>query len=129
ALDAGEKAEDAVDYEDIEDDDLPEEELGFTADGITAAKGTETDNDWDIMQGLLEGELSGPPVGGDELDDLFGDAPSSPMGEMVGQSNDSSLIFKEDRRGGLSTTALDVASTAKTPVGSVIARERDDHTL
>ena len=51
-LHPGEKADDAVDYEDIDDDDLPEEEAGFAADSIAAAKGIEMGNDWDMMEGV-----------------------------------------------------------------------------
>ncbi|OJD24366.1 hypothetical protein ACJ73_04271 [Blastomyces percursus] len=83
-LEPGEKADDAVDYEDINDDDLPDEELGASTlearDGKTAAVGGEW-GEPEGMEGILTaGDLEQQHPGGDELDDLFGDVPSSPVG-------------------------------------------------
>ncbi|KAF2252672.1 hypothetical protein BU26DRAFT_517251 [Trematosphaeria pertusa] len=77
-LEAGEKADDAIDFEDISDDDLPEEE----------------DADGDVDGGDLR--LSGTTVRDfsgdgheeeDDLADLFGDGGSSPMQERSHHDN------------------------------------------
>lgn len=75
-LETGEKAVDAIDYEDIDDDDLADEEEGGPVRDSRQQKG-------DIggdLEGLLQG---GQPTqqGGDAFDDLFGDVPSSPTGQ------------------------------------------------
>ena len=63
-VDQADKADDAVDYEDVSDDDLPDEEdaTGPSGDnpGLTDDQGTSHDYD-------------------DEVDDLFGEGPSSPF--------------------------------------------------
>ncbi|KIW62899.1 hypothetical protein PV04_09789 [Phialophora macrospora] len=64
-LEQGEKADDAVDYEDIGDDELlPDEEPAQDAQGVTLA---------DLLPGIGESALDGI----DDDDDLFG--PSSPI--------------------------------------------------
>ncbi|KZF22372.1 hypothetical protein L228DRAFT_268840 [Xylona heveae TC161] len=82
-LDPGEKADDAVDYEDIDDDDLADLDEG---DG--AIKPADRDDEEpggldDIMQeGQLpevKEEADGEP---DLYDDLFGEAPSSEIGQQ-----------------------------------------------
>lgn len=96
ALDPGEKADDAIDYEDIEDDDLPEEEGRITTAGPLAEKVDGADNDWGAMQDIFGENEAEQPAGGDELDDLFGDVPSSPPGEKPEQSLDLPGLFDED---------------------------------
>lgn len=90
----GEKAEDAIDYEDFDDDDLPDEEdlPTETAPTATAATATEEEDDgWGDMAAFLGGEEEGEqPKGqeaGDDLDDLFGDVPSSPVDGKVDNAN------------------------------------------
>ncbi|EEP76176.1 conserved hypothetical protein [Uncinocarpus reesii 1704] len=76
-LDPGEKADDAVDYEDIEDDDdLPDEEPSKHPDAED--KTVQQGQGWDSFTQDLDTEFSRQPPG-DELDDLFGDVPSSPV--------------------------------------------------
>ncbi|ODH44758.1 hypothetical protein ACO22_00748 [Paracoccidioides brasiliensis] len=89
-LEPGEKADDAVDYEDIDDDDdLPDEEIGLPHVGDENGKTREVNDEWGAMEGLegflTAGDMEGQPVG-DELDDLFGDVPSSPVGEQKDQN-------------------------------------------
>lgn len=82
-LEIGEKADDAIDYEDFEDDDeLPDEEPVATK-AQQHAELPEVDN-LDALWG--EGGDNAPGVehlfedtGGDDIDDLFGDVPSSPV--------------------------------------------------
>lgn len=67
-LDVGEKADDAIDYGDISDDDLPEEE--------TTEQG---DSSGVHLSGTTIQELSGDAYDeGDGLDDLFGEEDGSP---------------------------------------------------
>lgn len=77
-LDPGEKADDAIDYEDFDDDELPEEEeaaITLPAEGIAA-----TVQEDDAIQGLFDepDDLFGEQIkdgqlADDGLDDLFGD--------------------------------------------------------
>ncbi|EAS35735.3 transcription initiation factor TFIID complex 145kD subunit [Coccidioides immitis RS] len=81
-LDPGEKADDAVDYEDIDDDDdLPDEEPLHGQVTVDTETQEGVDN-WDNFTKSLESELHEQPAV-DELDDLFGDVPSSPVAEGV----------------------------------------------
>lgn len=81
-LEPGEKAEDAVDFEDIDDDDLAEEE----DDELPALAGTNGHcHDSEPLGGLLEDtqdtilpESSNTAQDEADLDDLFRDVPSSP---------------------------------------------------
>jgi hypothetical protein len=66
-LETGEKADDAVDYGDISDDDLPEEE--FEEQG---------DNSALQLSGTTIQDFSGDGFEGDGLDDLFGEEDGSP---------------------------------------------------
>jgi transcription initiation factor TFIID subunit 1, fungi type len=75
-LEKGEKADDAIDYEDISDDDLPEEEeashlLGDEDDGAALSSLTLEQNGLDI----------GPA---DDMDDLFGDGEEDPFADLFG---------------------------------------------
>lgn len=100
-LDPGEKADDAVDYEDIDDDDdLPEEEahLAPTQNGVPPSEAHGE------MKGLLEAEdedLFGEPEDSQEehapeydLDDLFGEGPASPKPDQHDATRD--LFFDEE---------------------------------
>ncbi|KAK2735880.1 hypothetical protein FQN57_001086 [Myotisia sp. PD_48] len=81
-LETGEKADDAVDYEDFDDDELPDEEESAPVGG-PVSHGNKLDELWG---GEAEGEGADGifhEVGGDELDDLFGDIPSSPVENEV----------------------------------------------
>lgn len=80
ALEPGEKASDAVDYEDIEDDDLAEEEADEAVPGAGAVgdwpQGGEAEGLAELDGMLQEGAPNEPGIldGGDgDLDDLFGD--------------------------------------------------------
>ena len=83
----GDKADDAVDYEDIDLDDLPDEESATGEDlgdaNILGDIGAGEDDGLTDLNDLVQD--AGPPVhDGDEdpgfdLDDLFGDVPSSPV--------------------------------------------------
>jgi len=78
-LEVGEKADDAIDFEDISDDDLPEEEFADNQGTMAALQnysGT-------TVQDSGEGEDTDmADLFGDDVDDLFGDGPdqSSPVG-------------------------------------------------
>ncbi|RAK96096.1 DUF3591 domain-containing protein [Aspergillus ibericus CBS 121593] len=98
-LEPGEKADDAVDYEDFDDDELPEEE---ERTGPPARNGLEEADDAD--QGLFEADEEDLFGGGqeeetqqaprDDLDDLFGDGPSSPGPDQADPTRD--LFFEEE---------------------------------
>ncbi|KAG9192008.1 hypothetical protein G6011_10742 [Alternaria panax] len=101
-LDIGEKADDAVDYEDISDDDLPEEEFdsgegaGSTQDfsGTTLQdSGGAVDNE-DVDMDDLFGDNNDD---NDDNDDLFGDDPShSDPVQASTQHEDDPLSSIED---------------------------------
>ncbi len=90
-LDRGEKADDAQDYEDISDDDLPEEEAA--TGGRDDAPGLTDDLDMD-----------------DIGDDLFGEGPSSPFhGEDVLDTFQTNGLGHTSRvGGGLTLPSLDL---------------------
>lgn len=97
-LEAGEKADDAVDYEDIGDDDLPEEEFassggddaGLNFSGTTLQDSGGTLDNGDVDMDDLFGD-------GGAQDDLFGDDPdhSDPARENT-QHKDDPLTSIED---------------------------------
>jgi len=98
-LEIGEKADDAIDYEDIGDDDLPEEEFesgegddaGLTFSGTTLQDSGGALNDEDVDMDDLFGD------NGDNEDDLFGDGPSlSDPVQKPGQHEDDPLNSIED---------------------------------
>ncbi|PGH04653.1 hypothetical protein AJ80_08487 [Polytolypa hystricis UAMH7299] len=95
ALDPGEKAEDAIDYEDIDDDDLPEEEGLPPAGGVATENLEEVDQGWNALDDVFGGQVVEEHAG-DELDDLFGDVPSSPVGESFDQGPDLTSTFEEE---------------------------------
>lgn len=82
------KVDDAVDYEDISDDDLPGEEETT----LKRETGVGADADDDLFDLMNEGEAGGGGGGalGDELDDLFGDM-SDPPAAIVGGELDMGL--------------------------------------
>lgn len=81
-LEPGEKADDAVDYEDIDDDDdLPDEEPAIPLQAVANGKVEEHNDSWDTLTKELQNEAYVQSAE-DELDDLFGDAPSSPVAEV-----------------------------------------------
>ncbi|MCJ1445599.1 MAG: hypothetical protein MMC23_006104 [Stictis urceolatum] len=89
-LSPGEKADDAVDYEDISDDDLAEDEDELPQDRAAspaAQNGMEVDDlfgdDFGGDDGLGE-PAAGNDAPHDELDDLFGGTSSSPPPETNG---------------------------------------------
>lgn len=102
-LEPGEKADDAVDYEDFDDDDLPEEEeraQRMAENGVSHAD----DLDKDLFEAEEDDLFGGPDdheppqhqpqdSAPDELDDLFGDAPASPGPDQVDSTRD---LFEEE---------------------------------
>ncbi|WEW58046.1 hypothetical protein PRK78_003513 [Emydomyces testavorans] len=86
-LEPGEKAEDAVDYEDIsDDDDLPDEELGSGRQEAGDKISQDGPHDWDDFAKELEDEVHKQPAG-DELDDLFGDVSPSPTADAANKTD------------------------------------------
>ncbi|KAK4870868.1 hypothetical protein LT330_000105 [Penicillium expansum] len=103
-LEVGEKADDAIDYEDFEDDELPEEEVaGHPAPALPAV-----DDNQDPFANLgsddaalfgngddLFGEqVEGAPAQDDNLDDLFGEGPFSPP--PAGQDDPTRGLFEDE---------------------------------
>lgn len=88
-LEKGEKADDAVDYEDISDDDLPEEEFG---DASGEDDGFDINNFGDEPpQTSGEGQNNAGDADDIDLDDLFGEDPP----EQDTQDQDAPLISIE----------------------------------
>ncbi|KAL3474571.1 hypothetical protein BJX99DRAFT_260169 [Aspergillus californicus] len=99
-LDPGEKADDAVDYEDFDDDDLPEEEEMSNRKAETGA-GHGLDipqvSDDALFGGaddIFEASERVEQAPTDELDDLFGEEPASPHADQVDTTRD--LFFDEE---------------------------------
>ncbi|KAK2766294.1 hypothetical protein FQN54_007811 [Arachnomyces sp. PD_36] len=96
-LEVGEKADDAVDYEDFDDDDLPDEEdlPAETAPAVAelppSGGGDDFMGDIESFLGVGEEVQQQPQAmeqeAGDDLDDLFGDVPSSPIDEKMEDAN------------------------------------------
>ncbi|KAJ5595902.1 transcription initiation factor TFIID [Penicillium hetheringtonii] len=80
-LDVGEKADDAVDYEDFDDDELPEDE--GTATSLHPRQRTAT-----MILLLISGQE-------DNLDDLFGDEPMSPAAD---QADHTQGLFEDEEQ-------------------------------
>ncbi|KAI4112216.1 MAG: hypothetical protein LQ345_006604 [Seirophora villosa] len=78
-LEPGEKADDAVDYGDLGDDDLADEEDGL---GLTESGRQHGDQIYESLEdfGRTDGRRVTDEAGdlGDEIDDLFGDIPQAP---------------------------------------------------
>src|SRR6201996_9469411 len=89
-LEAGEKADDAIDYEDISDDDLPEEESasGNIVEDLKNGASGDSNNLISGLEGLeaftntQDVDLFGEHED-DGLADLFGDIPSDPVGTQA----------------------------------------------
>ena len=103
-LEVGEKADDAIDYEDFEDDDLPEEEvMGASAPALPAVD----DNGQDPFANLGSDDAAlfgngddifgdqgeGTQAQGDNLDDLFGEDSFSPP---AGQEDHTRGLFEDE---------------------------------
>ena len=107
-LEPGIKADDAIDFEDISDDDLAEDEdLNLETSFSTARAETSFTSHHDVHGSTQDDELAGFMNGdnaeGDGLDDLFGDVPSSPTGLGDGreaeQPNGMDMSFEFDNDG------------------------------
>ncbi|OJJ45376.1 hypothetical protein ASPZODRAFT_134022 [Penicilliopsis zonata CBS 506.65] len=108
-LEPGEKADDAVDYEDIDDDDdLPDEEPASYRPGAAAEDNGIVDDQTvagkDVSDGFddIFGDAGGDAGDGqhapeDDLDDLFGDGPDLPTGQEVDHTRD--LFFDDEEDG------------------------------
>ncbi|CAN9111858.1 unnamed protein product [Alternaria alternata] len=118
-LDIGEKADDAVDYEDISDDDLPDEEFD-SGEGVDSTQnfsgttlqdsGDAVDNE-DVDMDDLFGDNNDD---NDDNDDLFGDDPShSDPVQTSTQHEDDPLTSIEDLvQEGFDTIAKDTPQPA-----------------
>lgn len=123
-LDPGEKADDAIDYEDFDDDELPEEEeaaITLPAEGIAA-----TVQEDDAIQGLFDepDDLFGEQIkdgqlADDGLDDLFGDGTAAEKQEY--QMKD--LFFEE---GGPSAAGTAIPPPAAEPLETVRMDEEEE---
>ncbi|KAJ5702081.1 transcription initiation factor TFIID [Penicillium malachiteum] len=121
-LDVGEKADDAVDYEDFDDDELPEEEDASAPTRLPPPDTSATDPLFADL-GPDDAGLFGPEDdifgdgGGDgaqgqedNLDDLFGDEPTSPP---PGDQVDHTQGLFEDEEPSLSTQPIELPSIAE----------------
>lgn len=91
-LDPGEKADDAVDFGDLSDDDLADDDEDGDHTQETPLEGLQNeDMSWehsvDILPNVHPSDLPNSSAGnGESLDDLFGDIRSSPLAEEAGGS-------------------------------------------
>lgn len=126
-LDIGEKADDAVDYEDISDDDLPDEEFasGEGADSTQNFSGTTLqesggahDNE-DVDMDDLFGDNH------DDNDDLFGDDPShsDPVQESARHEDDPLTSIEDLVQEGFSTTTDDKPQSATRNIAPSVAHQ------
>ncbi|OJJ30354.1 hypothetical protein ASPWEDRAFT_45906 [Aspergillus wentii DTO 134E9] len=132
-LEPGEKADDAVDYEDMSDDDLPEEEERAN-NMLPTENGTGHMEDAD-EKGLFEAEeddLFGggeenqqPP--GDNLDDLFGDGPSSPGPDQMDATRD--LFFEEEEEQPPAPAPEPVETLVPEPKPEPVAKEEEEEPM
>ncbi|GLI76116.1 hypothetical protein PoHVEF18_004386 [Penicillium ochrochloron] len=152
-LDVGEKADDAVDYEDFEDDELPEEEEpealrrpseNDAHDDLFADMGGDDAGLFGPSDDIFGGTGEGEQTQDDNLDDLFGEGPFSPP--PAGQVDDTRDLF-EDEEPALSTQPVElppippVKETLDQPMvedvdeddilddASVLSEEMDEATL
>ncbi|KAJ5792390.1 transcription initiation factor TFIID [Penicillium pulvis] len=102
-LEVGEKADDAIDFEDFDDDELPEEEEAESATRLPPTEApTDSFADLDTDDAALFGagdDIFGDGDGGahgqeDNLDDLFGEGPHSPPPE--GQVDHIQDLFEDE---------------------------------
>ena len=126
-LDIGEKADDAVDYEDISDDDLPDEEFasGEGADSTQNFSGTTLqdsggagDNE-DVDMDDLFGDNH------DDNDDLFGDDPShsDPVQESARHEDDPLTSIEDLVQEGFSSVAEDKPQSATRNIATSVAQQ------
>lgn len=107
-LEPGEKADDAIDFGDLSDDDLADDE----DEGKTQApthEVSDTDNAFEGLETFIEEgphftSSEGPAK--DEFDDLFGDMPSSPLGDG-NEPKQSQLSIESAGLGGASDLEVD----------------------
>ncbi|MCJ1397683.1 hypothetical protein MMC11_000879 [Xylographa trunciseda] len=91
-LEPGEKADDAIDFEDIDDDDLAEDEdekktASFSTQRVEDSGASFEDELGFTQDDDLPGLTSGSAPEADGYDDLFGDTPSSPVNFGDGKGN------------------------------------------
>lgn len=94
-LEPGEKADNAVDYGDLSDDDLAdEEEAASTNDPVSQQQGLLDESLGDFGNGNGHQVTDEPGGFGDDIDDLFGDVPQSPVedGERAHKNSAGSLL-------------------------------------
>ncbi|GAM34159.1 transcription factor TFIID complex subunit [Talaromyces pinophilus] len=119
-LETGEKADDAIDFEDFDDDDLPDEEGPATAVAqVTDVKQGEIDID-NLFSGDLFGDNEAPADqnGRDEVDDLFGDGAPSPVAEN-GETVDDLFGDNELMKGIETSAALPPLEAAQDEDGDI----------
>lgn len=115
------KADDAVDYEDISDDDLAEEETN-REDGLN---GDTAGADDTFMEGLFDDapQTQDAEAENDEFDDLFGDAPSSPQAEQSQDMNGGQAGAVTDSAAALGVESKHPESPPSTQVPKVESPE------
>lgn len=97
----GDKADDAIDYEDFGDDDLPDDDDAVGAQDLSVAQSIQPDAAVSLNTFLRDGDIpartddGGVKDGG--MDDLFGETPSSPV-YAIGDTglHDADDIFGDD---------------------------------
>ncbi|KAL2690221.1 trimethylguanosine synthase [Phyllosticta citricarpa] len=86
------KADDAVDYEDIGDDDLADEDVAIKTENANGDVDADGDNVMDdLFSEAKPGDGADAEAEHDDFDDLFGDGPSSPPPAQTQDFNDTQL--------------------------------------
>ena len=138
-LEPGEKADDAIDFEDIDDDDLAEDEDEKKTDSFSTQRVEVSGPSFEDELGLtqddnLPGLTSGSAPEADGYDDLFGDTPSSPVdfgdgpGTKAGDTVGMSFDFEDDLFSdplGTSTVVPSTEIEEHAPVGESLFRPVD----
>ena len=116
-LEPGEKADDAVDFGDLSDDDLADDEDIRDAQVFQERQSHQDDNTPDGLEAFMQDQdlpsfANGDKIEDDGMDDLFGDNASSPLdtsgrtGHIEDDLDDPDFIFGNDNEGSQAASAL-----------------------
>ena len=134
ALEPGEKADDAVDFEDIgdDDDDLAEDEDEGKSPQDLATQQNRDDDPFSMLDDFGENgdldNLPGDALQSGNIDDLFGDVPSSPLGEHAVKAENGLDVMGDFRTEEPFGGVLDSLEAGAPPAGPSGADKSHGHT-
>ena len=133
-LEPGEKADDAVDYEDISDDDLADDEEDTQTSLPAKIQQTATEKSFDdapdfLFDDGLQEELTGNADLTNDIDDLFGDVPSSPIAQDISENVQLPDIQDSQATGDLPELAVGSDSNEIDPIFRTIGYIGQQNTL